>query len=354
MNPHRFFPSRCLSRLAVLCSFIVCAVGATTAQAAASAPVTAEVAAKTVRDDVFPRTQARFSDGIIGQPSITYAEIRGFRPLQLDLYTHDDFAKAPARPLVIWIHGGGWSRGDSRTSAAFSNYPAVLASLAARGYVVASLNYRLSSEAKFPAALQDVKTAIRYLRQNASAFGIDPARVLLWGGSAGGQLAALAATSCGVKALEPPVPAARASEASRAPVVSDCVQAAVIWYGIFDFASFAAKPTRVAPAVTTAYLGCWPRDCADVATQASPVSYVDRSDPPMLLIHGTADGEVPSQQSELMAARLREAGVPVQTLFIPGADHGFMAGTPEATRAAHLQALQRTFDFIDETFRRAP
>src|SRR5205823_4090791 len=118
-------------------------------------------------------------------------------------------------------------------------------SLAARGYVVASVEYRLSSEARFPAAVQDLKAAIRWLRSQASTYGIDRNRGLVWGASAGGQLAALAATSCGVAALEPPVAAPPTAEprgaagsrtaATPMPTESDCVQGAVTWYGIFDF-----------------------------------------------------------------------------------------------------------------------
>ncbi|MGA2000669.1 MAG: alpha/beta hydrolase [Terriglobales bacterium] len=309
-------------------------------------PIQAEIATETVRKDVFPKTSAHFADGIVGQPDVEYANIVGFRPLQLDLYTHER-SGAQARPLVIWIHGGGWNRGDSRTSAAFANFPAVLASLAARGYVVASINYRLSGEARFPAAIQDVKAAIRYLRANAAQFGIDPARVILWGGSAGGHLAALAATSCGVAAFEPSKSTGRSPTKATAsavdPPVFDCVQGAVIWYGVFDFATISSS--RISHVAD--FLGCHPRDCLEAAALASPVSHITPSGPPMLLIHGTADKTAPLKQSEEMAERLRKAGVPVETLFIPDVGHGWIGANPAATRKASLLALQRTFDYID-------
>src|SRR3569623_348836 len=150
-----------------------------------SAPAIAD---KSVRDDVFPPTAAPYPHGIVAMPHVEFANYVGYRPLQLDLYLHADRRAHAARPLVLWVHGGGWNRGDARGSGAFADWPAVLAALAARGYVVAAVDYRLSGEARFPAQVQDVKAAIRFLRDKAGAYGIDPKRVYLWGGSAGGDL----------------------------------------------------------------------------------------------------------------------------------------------------------------------
>ena len=312
-----------------------------------------EIAAKSVRDDVFPKNAARFADGIVGIPDIEYANIIGYRPLTLDLYVHDEPANGPARPLIVWVHGGGWDRGDSRISGAFANYPAVLASLAARGYAVASVNYRLAGEARFPAALRDVKSAIRYLRFNAAKFGISPDKVILWGGSAGGHLAALAADTCGDTAFEPEKSTGRlpksAADAAKPLAASDCVQAAVIWYGVFDLPTYAKSASAGGEQSTVLrslgnFLGCDPVSCGE---PASPIAHVSAATPPMLLIHGTADKTVPSVQTEIMAEKLKKAGVRVETLLIPGVDHGLIGPTQEATRAASLQALQRTFDFMD-------
>ncbi len=101
------------------------------------------------------------------------------------------------RPLVVFVHGGGWWTANQRAASAFLDFPAVLANLAQRGYVVASIEYRLSGEAPFPAQLLDLQEAVRFLRANAARFGIDPAKVALWGMSAGAQLAALDAVTCG-------------------------------------------------------------------------------------------------------------------------------------------------------------
>jgi acetyl esterase/lipase len=304
------------------------------------------IGAKAERDDVFPRPPVPLAGGVIAYPDVEYSNLMGYRPLLLDLYMPHN--NAAPRPLVIWVHGGGWSRGDSRTSGAIADYPATLASLAAHGYVVASVNYRLSGEARFPAQIQDVKASIQFLRANAAKYNIDPARVLIWGGSAGGHLAALAATTCGVAAFEPEPNTGRLTraetlEAKKTPGGADCVQGAVIWYGIFDLAGYAS---RNVPNL----MGCEPKNCEARMAQASPITHVSAATPPMLLVHGLADSEAPAAQSQQMAARMKQAGAPVETLFIPDVNHGFIGTTPDTTRAATLQALQRSFDYIDAFF----
>jgi acetyl esterase/lipase len=319
--------------------------------AAAQTPlVDPEIAALTVRADVFPMPSASFPGGIVAKPDVEFSNLMGFRPLLLDLYMHEDAATAPARPLVIWIHGGGWSRGDGRTSGAFADFPAVLASLAARGYVVASVNYRLTGEARFPAQVQDVKAAVRHLRREAGKYGIDPTRVYLWGGSAGGHLATLAATTCGLAEFEPEASTGRLSRTaakSAAPDVSDCVQAVVSWYGLYEVSGY--KSPNV-----PALLGCAPAACPAVAAKASPITHAGPSSPPMLLIHGSADQTAPPAQMTAMGERLRAAKAPVETLMIPGVDHGWMGSDAASTRDASRLALNRTFEFFDAQAGRKP
>ena len=309
-----------------------------------------EIAAATVRSDAFPQLEAAYPGGIIARPHVEFANLAGYRPLQLDLYLHRD--RSRPRPLVLWIHGGGWRRGDSRQNGAFVDFPAVLAQLAARGYVVASVDYRLSAEAPFPAQIQDVKAAIRFLRANADAFGIDPKRVIAWGGSAGGHLAALAATSCGDPAFEPPASTGRlsrreAEQAARIPI-SDCIQGAVAWYGALDLEAYRSESGTGPNENVFALLGCGSgAGCDDRLRTASPVSRVDARSAPMLLIHGTSDEEVSDSASRRMAERMRAAGRPVELMLIPGVGHGFIAKDPARTRAASLQALKRSFEWID-------
>jgi acetyl esterase/lipase len=309
------------------------------------------VAAATVRADAFPTLEAAYPGHIVARPHVEFANVAGYRPLQLDLYLHRDTSRR--HPLVLGLHGGGWRRGDSRQNGAFVDFPAVLARLAARGYVVAAVDYRLSGEAPFPAQIQDVKAAIRFLRAHAGAFGIDPAQVIAWGGSAGGHLAALAATSCGEPAFEPPVSTGRlsrreAEQAGRNPL-SDCVQGAVAWYGALDLEAYRSEHRGGPNENVFALLGCdRPAACGDRLHSASPVGRVDARAAPMLLIHGSEDEEVPDTASRTMAERMRAAGRPAELVLIPGVGHGFIAKDPARTRAASLEALARTFAWLDE------
>lgn len=312
--------------------------------------------AHAVLEDRYPVRRTPFPGGVVGLADLTYAAIPGFRPLRLDLYLAPDGTNT-AHPLVIFVHGGGWQSGHTRHSGAFADWPGVLASLAAKGYVVASVEYRLSGEARFPGAIQDVKSAVRWLRTHASEYGIDPARAVIWGGSAGGQLAALAATSCGVAELEPAQTASPpGARRPTPPTASDCVQGLIAWYGVFDFTTLSRQSAAVggregsdANSPTNRYLGCTSSDCEKVEKAASAASYVDSKDPPALLIHGSDDHTVPTQQSRDFLALLHSKGVAAQLIEIPGVDHSFIGKTPQATRAASLEALQSSFEFIDKT-----
>ena len=302
------------------------------------------IGTKAVLEDRYPERRVTFPGGVSGLPDLVYSTLSGFRPLTLDLYVPANPVSGGA-PVIIYVHVGGWMSGHTRHSGAFENWPGVLASLAGRGYVVASLNYRLSSEAPSPAAEQDVKSAVRWLRGNAARFGIDKRRIGIWGGSAGGQLAALAGTSCGVSALEPP-PVADA----KAPLESDCVQAVVTWYGIFDFTPL-TKNTAPPPPVAR-YLGCDSNACSDdKIALASAIRHIVRNDPPFLLIHGALDKTVAVSQSEKFHAALQAGAVKSQLIVLPDVDHSFVGSTPELTRNASLRALHATVDFFDATLR---
>lgn len=268
----------------------------------------------------YPQARVAFADGVTGLPELTYASLAGYRPLKLDLYLPPSHFEGP-RPLVIYLHGGGWAVGTPRVAAVYRDWPQVLASLAARGYVVAAPSYRLSGEAHFPAAYEDVQASIRWLRANAARFALDPERVLLWGESAGGHLAALAAMRCDA---------------------ATCVQGTVIWYGISDLVSedFGEMDRH--------FLGCAGNDCAGIRQAASPVGQVTQRAPPFLIIHGTADTTVPYRQGQLLQQALQAQKVPVRLLTLDGIEHSFIGRTPEQTQKAASRALEATFAFIEE------
>jgi len=292
-----------------------------------------------LRPEPWPETITRFPGGVTAAADIIYSQPLHYRPLRLDLYRPE--GRHGPLPLIIHVHGGAWVTGTKRHGGPIKDFPAVLAQFAAKGFVVASIEYRLDGEAHFPAAIQDVKSAIRFLRLHAKDYGIDPTRVGIFGGSAGGQLSALASTSCGVEPLEPTAD----RNASDLPTPSDCVQAGVSWYGVHDFATVPTPPGQTGPAP---YLGCEGGCSKDALAFASPITYVDANDPPMLLIHGLADTLVAVSQTQEFEAALKSAHVPVEAIYIPNVDHGFVGKRDADTARANATALTATLTFFEQ------
>lgn len=219
-------------------------------------------------------------------------------------------------PLIVFIHGGAWLGGDKK-----SGHGSVMPFVRDGRYAGASVEYRFSQEATWPAQIFDCKAAIRWLRGNAAKYGIDPDRIAVWGGSAGGHLVAMLGTSGDVRELEGGL-GSFTKESSR-------VQAVIDFFGPADFPAITNAPSSLrhgdADSPEAKLIGGRIADKPEVARQVSPVTFATRDDPPFLIAHGTKDMTVPFSQSEAMTKALRDAGVAVPPVFIPmtGAGHGF-------------------------------
>jgi acetyl esterase/lipase len=294
-----------------------------------------------------PTPPVAYPQGVKSFRDVTYAELSGFRPLTLDLYVPP--RGAVPKPLIVFVHGGAWLHLTSRDGGGFHDFPATLAALAARGYVIASVNYRNSGEAPFPGAVQDVERAIHWLRGHAARYGLDPARVVLWGSSAGGQIATVIGTGCDAPAIALP-----ASDPANAGT-SSCVQGVIDWYGLIDLAANQADlgPPVNAKAVAymNAYLGCDMARCpAGWVRSTNPISYIDPSDPPFLIAHGTADTTVSPKQSQRLYDALRASGVPAELVLVPGVAHGFAKPGGGSDEAANRAALAKVLAYLGRYF----
>ncbi len=208
-------------------------------------------------------------------------------------------------PLVIWIHGGAWLNGSKDRTQAVR--------LLDSGFAVASLNYRLSQNAIFPAQIHDCKAAIRHLRANASEYRLDPERFGVWGSSAGGHLAALVGTSGNAPKLE--------GEVGKHLNVSSNVQAVCDWFGPTDFLQMGGSHNKPDSPESRLVGGAIQENPEKVAA-ANPIVYVDKNDPPILIMHGDQDPLVPFSQSVLFEASLQAAGVQVELVKMEGEGHG--------------------------------
>ena len=253
----------------------------------------------------------RLPPGVSLEEDLHYGTAAG-RGQLLDLYlpTKPDVD----RPLIIWIHGGGWSGGDKK------GCPAV--SMIERGYAVASLNYRLTTEAIFPAQLHDCKGAIRWLRAHAKQYHLDTDHFGLWGSSAGGHLVALLGTSGDVKEVEGDI-GGNTDQSSR-------VQCACDWFGPTDMSVFFVQADRV-PNVFKAdpsHSPLWMlfggplQDHLDLVKMANPITYVKKDNPPMFIVHGDKDTLVPVAQSQILFDAMKNVGADVKLEVIAGAGHG--------------------------------
>lgn len=243
---------------------------------------------------------------------VEYARV-GDKSIKLDLYLPEKVKRL--MPVIVWIHGGAWEAGSK------NGCPFVAKT--AEGYAVVSIDYRLSDVAIFPAQIHDCKAAIRWVRANAAQYGFDPDRIGVAGSSAGGHLVALLGTSGGVKELE--------GDVGGNLQYSSKVQAVVDFCGPADFTGVAPLSNdaehRESPVLLKLFGGPL-HENKEKARLASPLAFVSKDDPPILIVHGDQDKVVPVKQSVVFADKLKRAGVDVTLHVAKGASHGVMnAGT---------------------------
>jgi acetyl esterase/lipase len=260
---------------------------------------------------------------------VVYATLEGGKKLGLDIYLP---AGAATPGLVVWVHGGAWNAGTK------AQYPK---ELVASGFAVASVDFRQTSEAPFPANVHDIKAAIRFLRANAARYGYRAERIAIAGASSGGHLAALVGVTNGHAELE--------GKVGDQPQQSSNVQAIVSYFGASNLTTILAQSTphglSVRKPALERLLGALPESAPELARLASPVFHVDRNDPPLLLLHGDQDPQMPVNQSLELQGAYEKAGPAVHLDIVYGAAHGgdaFFAG----------EHLKRTTEFLRQVLSR--
>lgn len=248
-------------------------------------------------------------DGVTLEEAVVYASVDG-RDLHGDLFSPCE-GKGDA-PGLVFIHGGGWS-GGTRTQ--FHRHAARMASL---GFMGLCVEYRLSGESRYPAAVDDVASAVRWMRERE---GVDGARIGSVGGSAGGHLAAMLATK---------------------DVAGDRVSAAVCFNPVMDPRAMMENAGMSPEGAVPRFLGGMPDEMPDVYTEASPLAHVDAETAPTLMLHGTSDTTVPIDQSIAFLGKLADAGVWGELASYAGAAHGFFNREPWYT-----PTLARMEEFLE-------
>ncbi|WP_433543931.1 alpha/beta hydrolase fold domain-containing protein (plasmid) [Streptomyces sp. CA-294286] len=312
---------------------------------------------------------AQLPSGVRHLRGVPYGELDGSRPLELDLWL--PAAPAPSAPLVLFVHGGAWRRGRRDDMGLHTRQwtPGPLARIAETGFAVAAVDYRLSGEAVFPAPLEDLRTALRWLALRADELGVDVGRTVVWGESAGGHLTSLLTLTgsasesgttrpepgpdmpaTGITASEPEttgpapgtaVPATTTPEAApMRPEAAVVLSGAVVWYGPSDFTTPRGYYSPHAAGTPDAwFLGAPAATVPALARTASPLAQVHPAAPPFLLVHGAADSMVPCSHSEDLAAALKGCGVRAELRLVPGADHGWHGVSQETVAEVFTYSL---------------
>ncbi|MEP7319879.1 MAG: alpha/beta hydrolase, partial [Panacibacter sp.] len=251
-----------------------------------------------------------FPQGTVTYGNIAYANDT-LKRHKLDVYLPPNTKNN--LPLVVWIHGGAWMLNDKYADMGYMKN--TVKGFIDSGYVFASIDYRYSTEAIFPAQIQDCNQAIEYLYQHAAQYKIDRSRIAVIGFSAGGHLASLLALSNNnsVKDFYP-----------AATNVHFKIKAALDFYGPSDFIMIGGSTDTSknnANNPVAILLGALPVERPDLAKHASPVTYIDKNDPPFFIVQGEKDESVPNTQSKLLSSWLTLNGVPNQLTIVPNAPH---------------------------------
>lgn len=265
-------------------------------------------------------SQYAFAADPIVRKDLEYAKV-GEHSLRLDLYVP---ANANLPPLIVWVHGGAWRSGSK------NNMP--LGELIERGYAIASVDYRLSPVAPFPAQVHDIKAAIRFLRAKQDEYRFNANDVAIAGSSAGGHLAALVGVTNGHKELEGTV-GKHLDQSSKVDAIIDL-------YGPTNFLTILEQSTPHGLGVRVPALQLLlrkqPEDDPELAKLASPVFHVDKDDPPLLLIHGVQDPQVPINQAIELYGRYKDQNRPVTLHYIYDGVHG----GPQFTDEERIKLMQ--------------
>jgi acetyl esterase/lipase len=271
-----------------------------------------------------PTSQPALTPHVVRLADIRYGSAPGkFNLLDLYLPDHPDHA----RPLIVWVHGGGWSMGDKMPAPALPLIP--------RGYILASINYRLAPRETYPAQIEDCKGAIRFLRAHAGQYNIDPDRIGAWGASAGGHLVSLLGTSAGSADVEGNV-GGNLDKSSRVQAVCD-------WFGPTDLTQFATQAQAAGiisrtpgPTLIMGLFGGSLLEKRRLVQEANPIAFLTKKSageiPPFLIMHGDKDPIVPIAQSKLLVDALKAAGVSVDFRIVQGAGHGNGFATPAVAK----------------------
>ena len=254
--------------------------------------------------------QKLFPQGTITYSNISYAGDTSKKHL-LDIYLPP--ASTTKRPLVVWIHGGAWMLNDKYADMGYMKN--TVKSFIDSGYAFASIDYRYSTEAKFPAQIQDCNQALEYLYQHAGEYNIDNTRIAVIGFSAGGHLASLLGLSRNnnVNSFFPP---------SIKPNFH--IKCVLDFYGPSDFVMLASSTDTSVNNDRNAVsilLGAMPLKRPDLARNASPVTYIDKNDPPFFIVQGEKDESVPNTQSKILSSWLNVTGVRNELIVVPNAPH---------------------------------